>query len=153
MDGTATENSSTRKNCNVKATTTVFNNDEIDENTMTSQDDLQFLDIMKRGAHKTKDGSYEMPLPFKKRPILTNKKAYAERGLTSLNKRLDTDKMLCKECHIFMNVLIKMRHAEVAPSCMYKRSVVYPPIFCETPEQNVWWESFLTAVYHMVVIL
>ena len=36
----------------------------------TSQEDLNFLKIMEEGINKTRNGHYEMPLPFKERPIL-----------------------------------------------------------------------------------
>ena len=36
---------------------------------MTSQKDLQFLKIMEQGIKKAEAGHYEMPLPFKERPI------------------------------------------------------------------------------------
>lgn len=36
----------------------------------TSQDDLNFLRIMEEGIEKIRNGHYEMPLPFKERPLL-----------------------------------------------------------------------------------
>ena len=35
-----------------------------------SQEDSQFLKILKEGIDRTEDGHYEMPLPFKERPLL-----------------------------------------------------------------------------------
>ena len=43
----------------------------------TSQEDLNFLKIMKEGIEKTRNGHYEMPLPFKQRPVLPDNHSMA----------------------------------------------------------------------------
>ena len=43
----------------------------------TSQEDLNFLTIMEEGIEMTGNGHYEMPLPFKDRPILPDNQSMA----------------------------------------------------------------------------
>ena len=43
----------------------------------TSQENLNFLKIMEEGIEKTANGHYEMPLPFKERPILPDNHSMA----------------------------------------------------------------------------
>ena len=50
---------------------------------MTSQEDLQFLKIIQENIEKTEDGLYEMPLPFKKRPLLPDNRTTAVTDLSS----------------------------------------------------------------------
>lgn len=48
--------------------------DSNDEVKKVSQDDITFLNKLKEGIKKNINGHYEMPLPFKVRPILPNNK-------------------------------------------------------------------------------
>ncbi|KAJ8039600.1 hypothetical protein HOLleu_17373 [Holothuria leucospilota] len=57
-----------------------------------SQDDFKFLAILKAGIHQTKDGHYEMPLPFRKpNPMLPSNKELALHRLKRLERRLKSD--------------------------------------------------------------
>ena len=80
---------------------------------MTSQEDLQFLKIMEEHIEKTEDGHYEMPLPFKKRPLLPD-------NLTTAVTRLES--LPCKDTKYqedyikFMNEVLSRGDAEEAPA-------------------------------------
>ena len=51
---------------------------------MTSQEDLQFLKSMEEGIKRAENGHYEMPLPFKERPLLSENRSTALTGLEHL---------------------------------------------------------------------
>ena len=53
----------------------------------TSQEDLQFLKIMKEVTGRTENGHYEMPLPFKEQPLLPDNRSMALTHLDNLKRR------------------------------------------------------------------
>jgi len=57
----------------------------------TSLEDLNFLKIMEEGIEKTVSGHYEMPLPFKERPLLPEKHSMALIRLEHLKRKFLKD--------------------------------------------------------------
>jgi len=49
-----------------------FKDDAAQNGKKASQDDLEFIAMMASGTTTTENGSYEMPLPFRQRPVLPN---------------------------------------------------------------------------------
>jgi len=57
----------------------------------TSQEDLNFLKIMEEGIEKTGKGHFEMPLPFKERPLLPDNHSMALIRLEHLKRKFLKD--------------------------------------------------------------
>ncbi|XP_067934182.1 uncharacterized protein [Watersipora subatra] len=86
---------------------------EDQEECMMSQDDYKFMDIVKKETLITESGSYQMPLPFKQRPVLPNNLSQAKRRHEAVCKRFEKDSQLEKEYTEFMNGLIDGNMAEL----------------------------------------
>ncbi|XP_071482161.1 uncharacterized protein [Diadema antillarum] len=87
-----------------------------DEGTVLSQNDYKFLDILEKGIHKSSDGHYEMPLPFKdERPQLPNNKAQARSRLIQLERRFRHNMEYHKKYTEVMETLISKGYAESVP--------------------------------------
>ncbi|XP_067939956.1 uncharacterized protein [Watersipora subatra] len=94
----------------VNATSVCFK--DHDETTLISQEDIKFMNIMHEEALIKENGSYEMPLPFRQRPIMPNNKVQAEKRLMGLKKKFGTNETFRKEYTTFMADLIEKGHAE-----------------------------------------
>jgi len=57
----------------------------------TSQEDLNFLKIMQEGIEKSRNGHYEMPLPFKEQPVLPDNHSMALICLEHLKRKFLKD--------------------------------------------------------------
>ena len=83
---------------------------------LLSQDDIKFMDMTTKGIHKTDDGHYEMPLPFRNRSSeLPCNKRLAETRLVQLKKRFERDPEYKEHYVTFMNEMFEKGHAEKAP--------------------------------------
>ena len=80
--------------------------------TPVSQNDLTFTKTLTDGVTQEEDGTYVMPLPFKKEPLLPFNRAQAEKRLEQLKKKLTSDSEYKEEYFNFMNELFKNGHAE-----------------------------------------
>ncbi|XP_067947051.1 uncharacterized protein [Watersipora subatra] len=94
----------------VNATSVCFK--DHDEITLISQEDIKFMNIMHEEALIKENGSYEMPLPFRQRPIMPNNKVQAEKRLMGLKKKFGTNETFRKEYTTFMADLLEKGHAE-----------------------------------------
>ena len=81
-----------------------------------SQDDILFLQMMEEGIQQKEDGHYEMPLPFKKRPVLPDNRMLAVCRLRHLKKKLDRDQTYREHYKKFMSEVIDSGEAERASS-------------------------------------
>ena len=86
------------------------------EDQLISQEDIKFLDIMENGVKTMKDGSYQLPLPFKKKPNMPDNRLQTEKRLMALKKKFEEDKAFEEEYNDFMNELISNGHAEPVDS-------------------------------------
>ena len=82
----------------------------------TSQEDLQFLKILEQGIEKTENGHYEMPLPFKERPLLPDNRTVALIRLEHLKRRFLKDSKYKEDYVKFMNEVLNREDAEEAPA-------------------------------------
>ncbi|CAB4033136.1 uncharacterized protein LOC110985605, partial [Paramuricea clavata] len=81
-----------------------------------SLDDMNFLEQLKIGIHKTPNGHYEMPLPFRNgSPELPSNKLLALRRLQGLKTRLQKDQRYHQHYKSFMNDLLQRGYAEPVP--------------------------------------
>lgn len=79
-----------------------------------SQEDIQFLQVLKERIHQNECGHLEMPLPFKARPHLPDNKKLALIRLKHLKKKLDRDPIF-KDAYVrFMEGVFKDGEAEEA---------------------------------------
>ena len=86
---------------------------KIEEQTVMSQEDMRFLQIMENNIHQDENGYYEMPLPFKTdRPCLPNNKQMAEKRLWCLKKRFQRDQKYFEDYKKFMNDVLAHGDAE-----------------------------------------
>ena len=81
----------------------------------TSQEDLNFLRIMEEGIGKTENGHYEMPLPFKERPILPDNHSMALIRLEHLKRKFLKDPKYKEDYVKFMDEVLNRGDAEEAP--------------------------------------
>ena len=105
----------------------------------TSQEDLQFLKIMEEGIGRTENGHYEMPLPFKERPLLPDNRSMGITRLDHLKRRFVKDSKYKEDYVDFMNVLsIKQRRCRrSAIPCTRRRSkVVHTSSWRLSPEEK-----------------
>ena len=80
-----------------------------------SQDDIRFLDIVKKGI-RFEGGHYVIPLPLKKSYVnLHNNRSFAHRRLQFLKKRFENDETYRKQYIKFMNNIINKGYAEKVP--------------------------------------
>ena len=83
-----------------------------DDDIPVSQDDIKFMCIMNEQTKVESNGSYQMPLPFKKEPSLPNNYKQAAKRLELLKGKLDQDETLKKEYKSFMNEVFQRGEAE-----------------------------------------
>ena len=83
---------------------------------MTSQEDLKFLKIMEEGIRRAENGHYEMPLPFKERPLLPDNRSTALTRLEHLKRRFLKDVKYKEDYIKFMNEILSRGDAEEAPA-------------------------------------
>ena len=81
----------------------------------TSQEDLNFLKIMEEGIERTRNGHYEMPLPFKERPVLPNNHLMALTRLEHLKRKFLKNSRYKEDYVKFMNEVLSRGDAEEAP--------------------------------------
>ncbi|XP_076857249.1 uncharacterized protein LOC143511529 [Brachyhypopomus gauderio] len=77
-----------------------------------SQEDILFLSKLKNSIKKNAQGHYEMPLPFKERPILPCNRQLATIRLNHLKRRLLRDELHKEHYVMSMNEVIKRGDAE-----------------------------------------
>ena len=101
------------------------------ENKTMSQEDMQFLDIMKNGIHVNEGGFYEMPLPFKSngedKPQLPNNKEMANKRLHYLKKKFVKNPKYFEDYKKFMTDILQSGDAEEVIEEMEPQSVWYIP--------------------------
>ena len=78
----------------------------------TSQEDLNFLKIMEEGIKRTGTGHYEMPLPFKERPLLPDNHSMALIRLEHLKRKFLKDSKYKEDYVRFMNEVLSRGDAE-----------------------------------------
>ncbi|KAK7906730.1 hypothetical protein WMY93_015342 [Mugilogobius chulae] len=81
--------------------------DFADDEAGFSQDDVAFLNAVGIGIQKNELGHYEMPLPFKKRPILPNNKEMALVRLNHLKRKLQRNQDYKEQYIKFMEEIIE----------------------------------------------
>ncbi|XP_057686666.1 uncharacterized protein LOC130912537 [Corythoichthys intestinalis] len=86
--------------------------DDNKDNKVASQDDILFLNTLKEGIYKNKQGHYEMPLPFKERPYLPDNKQMATVRLENLKTKLSKDQRYKEQYVQFMSEIIERNEAE-----------------------------------------
>lgn len=90
--------------------------ERVGEETVISQEDLQFLNKLKCGIKHKQDGHYEMPLPFKQdKPDIPNNMSCAVQRLKCLERKLKRDKQYCTDYINFMQDIITRGDAEKVP--------------------------------------
>ncbi|WAR07119.1 hypothetical protein MAR_017077, partial [Mya arenaria] len=62
-----------------------------DKDKKVSQEDIYFLNLLDSTIHQRDDKHLEMPLPFKKRPVMPNNKQLAVLRLNHLKRKLQND--------------------------------------------------------------
>lgn len=82
-----------------------------DESTL-SQDDIAFLNKVGEGIRKNEQGHYEMPLPFKARPVLPNNKEMALTRLNQLKRKLQQNSSYLDQYVKYMEGIIECGDAE-----------------------------------------
>ncbi|KAL3973900.1 serine/threonine kinase 17 [Sarotherodon galilaeus] len=82
------------------------------DNKSVSQDDILFLNMLKEGIYKNTEGHYEMPLPFKERPLLPDNKQMATVRLQSLKTKLSKDQRYKEQYIKFMSEILEKGDAE-----------------------------------------
>lgn len=92
-----------------------------------SQEDIQFLQILKDRIHQNEHGHLEMPLPFKARPQLPNNKSLALVRLKHLKRKLDKDPKFKDDYVKFMEGVLRDGDAEKAESQPTTGNVWYIP--------------------------
>ena len=78
-----------------------------------SQDDIQFLNILKANTHKNESGHIEMPLPFKVRPTLPHNRKLAIIWLKQLKKKTDTNPKFKEDYIKFKENILKDGNIEI----------------------------------------
>ncbi|XP_067301419.1 uncharacterized protein [Pseudorasbora parva] len=79
-----------------------------------SQEDVQFLQIVKEGVYQNECGHLEMPLPFKTRPHFPNNKKLALGRLKHLKRKLDKNPQFKRDYVLFMEGVFRDGDAEIA---------------------------------------
>lgn len=92
-----------------------------------SQEDIQFLQVLKEIIHQNECGHFEMPLPFKAHPHLPDNKKLALIRLKHLKKKLDRDPKFKDDYVRFMEGVFKDGDAEKADKQPESGSVWYIP--------------------------
>ncbi|XP_014678718.1 PREDICTED: uncharacterized protein LOC106818533, partial [Priapulus caudatus] len=87
------------------------------QETVMSQDDLKFLQIVQSGIHQDEEGFYEMPLPFRDgKPTLPDNKVMVMRRLDHLRKRFKANSTYYEDYRKFMDNVLQHRDAEEVAS-------------------------------------
>ena len=92
-----------------------------------SQEDIQFLQVLKGRIRQNECGHLEMPLPFKARPHLPDNKRLALVRLKHLKRKLDRDPKFKNDYVKFMEGVFKDGDAEKADKQPESGSVWYIP--------------------------
>ncbi|XP_055046840.2 uncharacterized protein [Misgurnus anguillicaudatus] len=98
-----------------------------EEKMKVSQDDILFLKILKESICQNKYGHYEMPLPFKERPILPSNKQLATARLDHLKRKMSKDEMYKERYKEFMSEIIQRGDAEEVSDCGKEGETWYLP--------------------------
>ncbi|XP_026136037.1 uncharacterized protein LOC113113774 [Carassius auratus] len=92
-----------------------------------SQDDVQFLQVLKEGVYHNECGHLEMPLPFKTSPQLPNNKKLALVRLKHLKRKLDKDPQFKCDYRMFMEGVLRDGDAEIADEKLDMGNLCYIP--------------------------
>ncbi|KAL0172456.1 hypothetical protein M9458_032767, partial [Cirrhinus mrigala] len=98
-----------------------------EEKVKVSQVEILFLNKLKGGIHKNVYGHYEMPLPFKERPVLPSNKQLAVARLDHLKRRMSKDERYKEQYKEFMSEIIQRGDAEEVNNCGKKGETWYLP--------------------------
>lgn len=90
----------------IRALESDFKDNKLGEKSI-SQEDIQFLHILKEGIHQNEHGHLEMPLPFKERPYLPDNRKLALVRLKHLKKKLDRDPKFKRDYVEFMEDIFR----------------------------------------------
>ncbi|XP_069134375.1 uncharacterized protein [Argopecten irradians] len=101
-----------------------------------SQEDTQFLNLMEH-IKQREDKQLEMPLPFKKRPVLPDNKPLAEVRLNHLKNKFKKDPKYFAHYQKFMKEILERGDAEVVDSDIKSRE----------DDGNIWYIPH-HSVYH-----
>ena len=94
----------------------VYHTTDDDNEVSLSQEDHRFLDVMKRTAHKNKQGNWEMPLPFRSSDVsMPNNRSQAVNRLNSLLQSFKRKPQLEKDYLAFMAKTLDRGHAARVP--------------------------------------
>ncbi|KAL1263752.1 hypothetical protein QQF64_006491 [Cirrhinus molitorella] len=80
---------------------------DVKEDKAVSQEDLLFLDKLKKNIKKNEQGHYEMPLPFRQRPYLPDNRRLAENRLEHLRRKFNRDEKYKKDYTTYMKEIIE----------------------------------------------
>ena len=81
-----------------------------------SQEDLLFLERMESGIRKPENLHYDMPLPFKNRPLLLNNHLMALTCLVHLKRKFIKDRKYKEDYIKFINEILSRGDTEEVPS-------------------------------------
>lgn len=96
--------------------------------TKCSMEDRKFMTVLQNGIHRTDDGHFEMPLPFKEdEPSLPNNRCVAVKRLGGLKKRLLKDEVYRRDYTTFMTNMIDKGFAEKCSTEITPAKVWYIP--------------------------
>ncbi|KAI2666545.1 Defensin-like protein 68 [Labeo rohita] len=98
-----------------------------EEKMKVSQDDILFINKLKEGIHKNVYGHYEIPLPFKGRPVLPSNKQLTVARLDHLKRRMSKDERYKEQYKEFMSEIIQRGDAEEVNNCGKKGETWYLP--------------------------
>ncbi|KAJ8262890.1 hypothetical protein COCON_G00153470 [Conger conger] len=101
--------------------------DTNEDSKKVSQDDILFLNKMKENIRKNSHGHYEMPLPFKERPMLPDNMLLATVRLNHMKRKLSKDQTLHKNYTDFMKEIIDRGDAEETKEDGVKGETWYLP--------------------------
>ena len=82
-----------------------------------SQEDMQFISIMKEGIHQREDLHLEMPLPLKNPAFcFPDNREVAVKRLQGLKRRMARDPKFREEYELFMDEMLEKGYAEAVPA-------------------------------------
>ncbi|XP_071948982.1 uncharacterized protein [Antedon mediterranea] len=90
--------------------------EKVTRDTVLSQEDMQFMDTLKKEVHINEDRHIEMPLPFKKRPVLPNNRICVLHRLNHLKRRFLTNEKYFEDYQKFMTEILQNGDAEKVPA-------------------------------------
>ena len=94
---------------------------------VTSQDDIQFLQLLETGIRMNSKGHLEMPLPFKSRPQLPNNRQVAAKRLSHLKAHFEHSSSYMEQYSQFITDMLERGHAELATETPKPGAVYYIP--------------------------